>query len=580
MWYITAKTTKSEPTIFVFLRFKTDFTLKRIILFTLLGFLLGACAKIVTPTGGPKDELPPKLAKEQPASGAVRFNDRVIKITFDEFFTLNNPTENVLISPPMEKQPEYSILNKSLIIKLKDSLLPNTTYNMVFSNCIQDYHESNKLSYYHYSFSTGDEIDSYMLTGMVKDAQTLAGCDNYCVFLYDRDVDSLPMTTLPMYVTKTQPSGRFTFQNIRPGQYKVFALKDINSNLLYDLPNESIAFADQMFTAYPAPPKDTNALASQLPDSLPQVMLYAFVTSDTVPTLMHYENPAAGHYIFPYKTPVEQFSATALNRDIPHFEIINKTRDTVTWYLKEPLADTLTYLFSADGHVDTVTITPYKSKKTQSRGNKNTASNRLPVTLLNQGHRFEPLTLAFNYPIKSTDSIDVMVISHQKNLKDTTFYRIAVPDSLITRLPLPITFEDKKNYTVILPDSVFIGYNGLHNDTIRCSFVTQSEKDYGSLTMNYEVPGTGFQYIARLWSGKQMVQEDIFIESKQIQYKYLTPGNYSITLIEDRNHNGRWDAGDYRLKLQPEKVIQYPEAINIRGFWENEESFEIPDTRQ
>lgn len=562
------------------MRFKTEFKLKRVILFTLLGFLLGACAKIVTPTGGPKDELPPKLAKEQPASGSVRFNDRVIKITFDEFFTLNNPTENVLISPPMETPPEYSIQNKSLIIKFKDTLRPNTTYNMVFSNCIQDYHESNKLSYYHYSFSTGDEIDTFMLTGSVKDAQTLAGCDNYYVFLYDRDVDSLPMTTLPMYVTKTQPSGRFTFQNIRSGEYKVFALKDINANLLYDLPNESIGFSDQMHASFKAPPKDTNARASQLPDSLPQIMLYAFVAADTVPVLMHYENPAAGHYVFPYKAPVEQFSAAPLGRDVPHFEIINKTRDTVTWYLKEPLADTLSYVFSADGHTDTVSITPYKPKKTQNRGGRTTAAaNRLPITLLNQGHRFKPLTLTFNYPIKPTDSIDVMVISHQKNLKDNTFYKIAVPDSLVTQLPLPIPFEDKKSYTVILPDSVFVGHNGLYSDSVKCSFVTQSEKDYGSLTMNYMVPGTGYQYITRLWSGKQMVQEDIFSESKQIQYKYLTPGNFSITIIEDRNHNGRWDAGDYRLKQQPEKVILYPEAIHIRGFWENEESYEIPDTR-
>lgn len=555
--------------------------MKRVILFILAGFLLGACAKIVTPVGGPKDELPPKLAKEQPASGSVRFNDRVIKITFDEFFTLNNPTENVLISPPMETPPEYSIQNKSLIIKFKDSLRPNTTYNMVFSNCIQDFHESNKLNYYHYSFSTGDEIDTFMLAGSVKDAQTLAGCDNYYVFLYDRDVDSLPLTTLPMYVTKTQPSGRFTFQNIRPGEYKVFVLKDLNANLLYDLPNESIAYADRMFASFPAPPKDTNARGSQLPDSLPQVMLYAFEASDSIPTLLHYENPAAGHYVFPYKAPVEQFSANAIGRDVPHFEIISKTLDTVTWYLKEPLTDTLSYLFSADGHTDTVSITPYKPKKTQTRGGRTTAAaTLLPVTPLNQGHRFKPLTLAFNYPIKPTDSIDVMVISHQKNLKDTTLFRVIVPDTLVMQLPLPFVFEDKKNYTVLIADSVFVGYNGLYNDSIKCSFVTQSEKDYGSLTMNYVVPGTSFQYIARLWSGKQMVQEDIFSESKQIQYKYLTPGDFSITLIEDRNHNGRWDAGDYREKQQPENVIQYPKSIHIRGFWENEESFEIPDTRE
>ena len=174
--------------------------------------LLGACAKIVTPTGGEKDVNPPKLASESPASGSVRMRNPVVKITFDEYFTLNNPTENILISPPMEQEPNYSIQGKTLVIKFKDTLKANTTYNMVFSNCIQDYHESNKLGYYHYSFSTGDEIDTFALVVTVSDAQTLKPCDNMFVFLYDQNIDSLPMTTKPSYLTKTLADGSFHFQ--------------------------------------------------------------------------------------------------------------------------------------------------------------------------------------------------------------------------------------------------------------------------------------------------------------------------------------------------------------------------------
>ncbi|MBR4918693.1 MAG: Ig-like domain-containing protein [Bacteroidales bacterium] len=539
-------------------------------------FLLGSCAKIVMPTGGEKDMNPPKLASESPASGSVRMRNPVVKITFDEYFTLNNPTENILISPPMEQEPNYSIQGKTLVIKFKDTLKENTTYNMVFSNCIQDFHESNKLGYYHYSFSTGDEIDSFSLAGSVIDAQTLKPCDNMFVFLYDQDIDTLPMTSKPSYLTKTLSDGSFRFQNIRSGDYKIFALKDLNGNLLYDLPNETVAFAGHTFTAFYEAPKDTSDQTTPPQDTMPRIKLSAFVIQDTVPVLLRYENPAAGIYIFPYKAPVEEFSVIAIQHDVPHFETWNSKGDTVTWHLKEALTDTVSYIFIANGRTDTVQITPYKTKKAQSRGNKNAPVERLSVGVLNQGHRYKPLTLTFGYPVKPSDSITVTVCTQQKSGNDTAFYKISVPDTFITQLPLPIVFENKKNYTVTIPDSMFFGYNGLCNDSIKASFVTQSEKDYGSLSIEYVVPTSGFQYIAQLWSGNQLQQEDLLTASRTISYEHLLPGNYSITVIEDCNRNARWDAGDYHNMRQPENIYPYPKPISIRAYWDNEETFEIP----
>lgn len=539
-------------------------------------FLLGSCAKIVMPTGGEKDVNPPKLASESPASGSVRMRNPVVKITFDEYFTLNNPTENILISPPMEQEPNYSIQGKTLVIKFKDTLKENTTYNMVFSNCIQDFHESNKLGYYHYSFSTGDEIDSFSLAGSVIDAQTLKPCDNMFVFLYDQDIDSLPMTSKPSYLTKTLSDGSFRFQNIRSGDYKIFALKDLNGNLLYDLPNETVAFAGHTFTAFYEAPKDTSDQTTPPQNTMPRIKLSAFVIQDTVPVLLRYENPATGIYIFPYKAPVEEFSTIAIQHDVPHFETWNSKGDTVTWHLKEALTDTVSYIFIANGRTDTVQITPYKTKKAQSRGNKNVPVERLSVGVLNQGHRYKPLTLTFGYPVKPSDSITVTVCTQQKSGNDTAFYKISVPDTFITQLPLPIVFENKKNYTVTIPDSMFFGYNGLCNDSIKASFVTQSEKDYGSLSIEYVVPTRSFQYIAQLWSGNQLQQEDLLTESRTIAYEHLLPGNYSITVIEDCNRNARWDAGDYHNMRQPENIYPYPKPISIRAYWDNEETFEIP----
>lgn len=541
--------------------------MKRLEIFAALLFLLGSCAKVVTPVGGPKDTEPPKVVKEHPANKCLNFNASSIKITFDEFVTLNKPSENILISPPLTVQPDYQIREKSLVIRLKDSLLPNTTYNIVFSNSILDYHEGNALKYYHYSFSTGSAIDSARLSGKVLDAQTHAGDDGFFVLLYEQDIDSLPLTSRPSYITKSAADGSFQFQNIKDGRYKVFALKDINANLRYDLPNETIAFADTPVHTHIA---DTTA--ETLPDT--SLVLYAFCAADSVPVLLRYENPAAGLYRFPYKSPVTRFSATPLGKKHDYFQTINRTADTVTWYFKTLPSDTMVYLFEADGAKDTVTLTPFMPKKTAVRGDRQ-ERRKLAVRFLNEGHALKPLTLSFPYPVMPADSFCIFVITQQKNVRDTVCWRTAVPDSFVMQLALPMTFETKKSYSVMIPDSVFFGYNGMSNDTLRCSFTAKSEKDYGTLTMNYLFPEGGSAYIAQLWRGSKLVREDVSEHDTTITYGALDPDNYKVTVVEDANRNGRWDAGDYRRQRQAERVFVYGKAINIRAYWEEEETFSV-----
>ncbi len=533
-------------------------------------FLLGSCAKVVTPVGGPKDTDPPEVVKEHPANKCLNFKNSSIKITFDEFFTLNKPSENILISPPLSVQPDYQIREKSLVIRFKDSLLPNTTYNIVFSNSILDYHEGNALKYYHYSFSTGSVIDSAVLSGKVLDAQTHAGDDGFFVLLYDRDIDSLPLTSRPTYITKSAADGSFIFRNIKEGQYKVFALKDINANLRYDLPDETIAFADRPVLA-----RSADTTSETVSDT--SLVLYAFCAAAPAPVLLRYENLAAGIYKFPYKSAVTKFTATPLGKPHDYFQTMSRTADTVTWYFKTLPTDTMVYLLEADGTKDTVTLTPYQPKKTAARGDRH-EHRKMAVRFLNEGHAFKPLALSFPYPVMPTDSFCIFVCTQQKGVRDSVCWRTAVPDGFVMQLALPITFETKKSYSVMIPDSVFFGYDGQSNDTLRCSFTTKSEKDYGTLSMNYRFPDGGSAYIAQLWRGSQPVQEDVLEYDTTITYGALVPGNYKVTVVEDANRNGRWDAGDYRRRRQAERVFVYGKTINIRAYWEEEETFSVGES--
>ena len=537
----------------------------------ILAAFFAGCAKISSPTGGPRDTTPPKVVKMSPEDQTVRFHDKQIRIFFDEYVTLNNPTTNVLISPPMAEPPQYTLNGKSLIIKFKDTLRANTTYNMVFSDCIKDYHENTPLSYFHYSFSTGDSLDDYMIQGNILDAKSLAPAKDFYVLLYQNTADSMPLTTRPDFVTKTQENGGFSFQNISEGDYKIFALKDINSDLLYNLPNEEIAFLEETVTAYHAL---SDSASDSLKATLPKLTMYSFVGIDTSQKLQHNENPAAGIYVFPYKSAVNRFSAIPTDKTLDYFEQINETKDTITWYLKSPLSDTVMYLLDADNHIDTVRLAPYREKQASGR-NRTAPSKKLNVTFLNAGEYHKPLTLKFSYPIRPIDSFDVYVYSQHQSIKDTAIYHYSVPDSFVMQLPLPMDYQEKKSYTVMIPDSLFYGYNGLTNDTLKMQFSAKSVKEYGTLIMSYELPDDGKTYFVTLWKGDKKLQEDRLTESSTITYSFLNPDSYRISAFCDENGNGKWDTGDYSSKRQAEKMFSFPKSISIRAYWDLEETFKI-----
>lgn len=538
-------------------------------LFTLL-ILLSGCAKVMAPVGGDKDTTPPKIALEQPANQSVNFQSNKIMISFDEFFTLNNPTENILVSPPFAHPAVYEIKGKTLIIKIKDTLRENTTYNMVFSNCIKDFNEGNPLNLYHYSFSTGSQIDTCILRGSVTHAQTQSKGEDYFVMLYRNFEDSMPITTLPDYITRTTKGGNFTFQNIAAGNYKIFALKDLNGNYLYDLPNESFAFFDQPVRAYFTPSTDS---ISHSEDTLqPSIELCSFEVQDSFPKLQRYENPAAGIYRFPYSTAVSNFEINTLKGDIDFFQTWNRDRDTLTWYLKSLQFDTLQYIFTADGHQDTVLLKPFKAKNSDSRrGSSPKANEWLYAHFRNEGNPYHPLTIHFDYPILPTDTFNAILAS--KN--DIISIPLVVPDTFLMDFPILLNLETKKSYQLTIPDSIFVGYNQQSNDTLRSSFVFKSEKEYGNIIIHYLLEDIDYPVITQLIEGNTILQENTIYESTTLQYAHLEPRKLHIRIIHDINGNGRWDTGNYHQKQQPEYIEKIDKEIVVRAFWDIEETFKI-----
>jgi len=208
-------------------------------------FLFAGCAQIGMPTGGVKDTIPPHLLRATPQLNAVQVSGNKITLSFDEYIELQDLQSNLMVSPAPKNNPLISSNLKTISIRLKDSLLPNTTYRIDFGNAIKDINEGNLLRDFSYTFSTGTHIDSLSVTGKVKMAETGKIDSTMLVLLYRNAPDSAVTTRKPDYIAKVRGDGSFSFTNLPGDQFKVYALKDGDGNKFYNTGTEAFAFYDE-----------------------------------------------------------------------------------------------------------------------------------------------------------------------------------------------------------------------------------------------------------------------------------------------------------------------------------------------
>ena len=211
-------------------------------------FFQGSCANTTqAPTGGPKDSIPPVLYDIRPLPGAVKVpvHDTKIAFTFDEYVKVKDP-KSIFLSPPQQKAPKYKMKGKTLIVYFEDDLLPNTSYTLDLTNAIADNNEGNLFPGYTYVFSTGETIDSMMVSGMVQDCNTLLPVKGATVMLYKDHSDSAVFLSRPYAAVKTDEWGFFSIRNIQDTVYRMYALKDASSNNIYDPDEDLIGFVDSL----------------------------------------------------------------------------------------------------------------------------------------------------------------------------------------------------------------------------------------------------------------------------------------------------------------------------------------------
>lgn len=224
------------------------------------------CAQIGSPTGGVKDTLAPVLVRASPELKALNFKGNKITLTFNEYVEVLDVQNNVLVSPLQKNNPAVNYSLKTVTIKLKDSLLPNTTYSIQFGNAIKDINEGNVYPNFTYVFSTGNTLDSFGLTGKVLLAETGLADSTINVLLYRNTHDTAVQKLKPDYLAKLKGDGSFSFYNLPAGIFKLYALKDGDGNKYYNSKTEMFAFMDSIIP---------------ISEQTPNVTLYAYEEEKT-----------------------------------------------------------------------------------------------------------------------------------------------------------------------------------------------------------------------------------------------------------------------------------------------------------
>ena len=212
---------------------------------TVVALVLAACASIGSPEGGPRDYTPPQVVKSSPEPGALNFKGNKVEIVFDEIVNIKDQQKKVIISPAPKNQPVIRTVGKKVTVEFRDPLEDNTTYVIDFSNAIEDNNESNQLDGYTFAFSTGETIDTLAVSGIVLRANDLEPMQHVIVGLHS-NLDDTAFTRLPLErVSRTNDRGMFTLRNLKPGEYHLFALNDVDGD--YRMARtEDIAFLDDI----------------------------------------------------------------------------------------------------------------------------------------------------------------------------------------------------------------------------------------------------------------------------------------------------------------------------------------------
>ena len=590
-----------------------------IFLISHLSFLISSCARMGSPDGGWYDDDPPRILYSTPAEQATNVTEKKITIYFDEFIKLADPTQNVIVSPPQLEMPEIQAKGKKIVVELKDSLIPNTTYTVDFSDAISDNNEDNPMGNYTYTFSTGEQIDTFEVAGYVLDASNLEPVKGISVGLYADLADSAFRTKPLLRISRTDGRGHFCIRGVAPGEYRVYALQDADGDYKFSQKSEMIAFSRDTHTPTSGPDtrQDTIWRDSLHIDNILRVPFTHFYPDDIV--LLAFKEVQTDRYLLKTERENPNRIGVFFSYGDPHLPIIHglnfdsdsafilepsRGKDTLTYWLRDTLLvqqDTLRFsmeylmtdtngvLVAQTDTLEALAKVPYAKRlkeqnkefeewqKEQEKKKKSDEpfDSIYPVKALepkyNVGSSIDPnqrFTIEMPSPLASLDTAAL----HLYSKIDTLWYRapfeFARKDSTLRTYVLWADWHPNTEYSLEIDSAAFIDIYGLASKEYKQGIRVKSLDEYATVVLQLSGISDSGLVVQLLDKSDNALKQERVEADGSVTFFYVNPGTYYARAFIDRNGNNEWDTGLYDADQQAEDVYYYPRAIECKAKWD------------
>ena len=578
--------------------------------------VMSSCAKMGSPDGGWYDETPPRVVGASPADKATNVHSKKVEIYFSEFIQVSDASEKVVVSPPQLEAPIISGQGKKIKVELQDSLKPNTTYTIDFSDAISDNNEGNPLGNYTYSFSTGDAIDTLEVSGYCLAAENLEPIKGILVGLYSNLSDTIFKKQPMLRVSRTDSRGRFVIKGIAPGNYRIYALQDADGNYIFNQKSEEIAFNhDVIVPSYKADVRQDTIWKDSLhigniqpvhythflPDN---IVLTAFTEAITNRYFIKADRTDANHFTLYFSygdTRLPKITGLNFNANDAFVTESSAKNDTITYWLKDTAlinqdtlrmavdyqkSDSLGHLIS---QTDTLEVLPKLSfdrrQKLQEKAFEKWHKEQNKKK--DKGDPYDsvmpPETLKPDIKVSSSmDPDNNIPISFDTPLAkiDTSFIHLySEHDSLWYRAPFQLDkvgnrqyklkgeWQPGVQYSLEMDSMAFRDIYGKVSGKYKQGFQIKALDEYSSLLVNVNGMSDS-SIVVQLLDGSDKVVKEVSSNNGIAEFYYVNPGKYYMRMFVDRNKNGIWDTGDYDKNLEPESVYYYPDVVECKAKWD------------
>ena len=557
-----------------------------------VGLVLGSvmfshsCANTTTPpTGGPKDTIPPVITRLFPIPGStmVPTHKTNLVFTFDEYVVVKD-AQSIFLSPPLEKPAKYRMKGKSLVVYFENDLDSGKTYVMDLTNAVADNNEGNMFPGYALAFSTGPEVDSMMITGVVQDCNTLMPVKGATVMLYKDHSDSAVFKSRPDAAAKTDDWGFFCVRNIKDTLYRMYAVMDANHDNMYQAETEKIAFADSLV-------RPTIKINDSIPELAKLLMkdtlaclarkteyeLNLFKETPSKQMIVNKERVGERTAYITFMAPDAIIDSLWIKGVRPDKLItqFNLTRDSLEIWINDPKPQPDTLILNVDymktdtlgklvPFLEQIKLAKPKESKAKKSGKKDIKKEDTTTvfTVSAEPERVEQygFEIEFKYPlVKSAfDSIRFWYVNPKQQEFKGKF--TLEKDSLNLRkfvVRPSEKFIQGYEYFLNIPKHKFMDINGFYNDSLEVKVSLPTDENLSSLSL--ELTDVNNKYIIDLLNEKRdnVLRSYTVDKDCSLLFPYLKAGKYSIRIIEDLNRNGMVDTGNLLGKKQPEKVKFY-----------------------